>query len=134
MVHRLLSLPLSTEDHKNEVEIIKHIAIANGYKSNIIDKIINKKQNRLINIDVPKEKVKYITIEYGKMLHHTLKNQLKKQNIVLASKANNKLEDKLKFKNQIKSFDEYDGTGVYRLNCSDCSNFYIGQTLSLIHI
>ena len=30
MVHRLLSLPLSTEDHKNEVEIIKHIAIANG--------------------------------------------------------------------------------------------------------
>ena len=73
MVHRLLSLPLSTEDHKNEVDIIKHIAIANGYKSNIIDKIINKKQNRLINIDVPKEKVKYIAIEYGKMLHHTLK-------------------------------------------------------------
>ena len=54
MVHRLLSLPLSTEDHKNEVEIIKHIAIANGYKCNIIDKIINKKQNRLINIDMPK--------------------------------------------------------------------------------
>ena len=45
----MLSLPLSTEDHKNEVDIIKHIAIANGYKSNIIDKIINKKQNRLIN-------------------------------------------------------------------------------------
>ena len=97
----------------------KRQAVANGYKSNIIDKIINKKQNRLINIDVPKEKVKYIAIEYGEMLHYTLKNQLKKQNIVLASKAYNRLENKLKFKNQNKSFDEYDGTGVY---------------LSLIHI
>ena len=27
MVHRLLSLPLSTEDHKNEVEIIKHLSL-----------------------------------------------------------------------------------------------------------
>ena len=65
---------------------------------------------------------------YGEMLHHTLKNQLKKQNVVLASKANNKLKNKLKFKNKNISFDEYDSTGVYRLNCSDCSQFYIGQT------
>ena len=49
---------------------------------------------------MPKEKVKYIAIEYGEMLHYILKNQLKKQNIVLASKANNKLKNKLKFKNQ----------------------------------
>ena len=72
MIHRLMSLPLSTEDYKNEVDIIKHIATANGYKSNIIDKIINKEQNRPINIDGPNKKVKYIAIEYGEMLHLSL--------------------------------------------------------------
>ena len=53
---------------------------------------------------------------------------MKKQNIVLASKATNKFENKLNFQSKIRPSDEYDGTGVYKLNCSDCSQFYIGQT------
>ena len=56
MIHRLLALPLSTEDYKNELGIIKHIATAYGYKNHIVDRIINKKQNRPINIDVSKKK------------------------------------------------------------------------------
>ena len=68
---------------------------------------------------MPKEKEKYVAIEYGELLHHTLKNQLKKQNIVLASKATNKFENKLNFQSKRRPSDEYDGTGVY---------------LSLIHI
>ena len=129
MIHRLLALPLSTDDYNNELNIIKHIALANGYKSHIVDRIINKKQNKPINIDVSKEKVnKYIAIEYGENLYHTLKNQLKKHNITLASKASNKLEKKLTFTNKNIPSDIFDGTGVYRLNCSDCTQFYIRQT------
>ena len=69
-----------------------------------------------------------IAIEYGEILHHILKNQLKKHNITLASKASNKLEKKLTFTNKNIPSDIFDGTGVYRLNCSDCTQFYIGQT------
>ena len=35
---------------------IKHIALANGYKSHIVDRIINKKQNKPINGMYPKKK------------------------------------------------------------------------------
>ena len=86
----------------------------------------NKKQNKPININVSKEKVnKYIAIEYGENLYHTLKNQLKKHTITLASKASNKLEKKLTYTNKNIPSDIFDGTGVYRLNCSDCTQFYI---------
>ena len=53
---------------------------------------------------------------------------LKKHNITLASKVSNKLEKKLTFTNKNIPSDIFDGTGVYRLNCSDCTQFYIGQT------
>ena len=90
----------STDDYNSELNIIKHIALANGYKSHIVDRLINKKQNKPINIDVSKEN-KYIAIEYGENLYHILKNLLKKHNITLASKASNKLEKKLTFTNKI---------------------------------
>jgi len=40
MVHRLLTIPLSPQNYEREVKIIKHIAIANGYKSNMVDRLI----------------------------------------------------------------------------------------------
>jgi hypothetical protein len=42
MVHRLWSFPLSQEDFKNEVAIIKPISISNVYKSSLITVLIKK--------------------------------------------------------------------------------------------
>lgn len=40
-VNRLLSIPLKENDYIEEVSIIKFSAVANGDKSNIVDKIIS---------------------------------------------------------------------------------------------
>jgi hypothetical protein len=74
MVHRLLSIPLSQEDYKNEVAIIKHIAISNGYKTSLITDLI-KKYKKSHTKPQPKINSKYVAIDYGHMLHHTLKKK-----------------------------------------------------------
>ena len=45
-VHKLLTIPMEPSDYEEELNIIKQIAVANGYKSSTIDKLINKQQKR----------------------------------------------------------------------------------------
>ena len=42
LAHRLVNIPMNTEDYNDEVNTVKHIAIKNGYKSEMVDKIIYK--------------------------------------------------------------------------------------------
>lgn len=135
LVHRLLSVPLSVEDYANEVNIIKHIATVNGYNCDIVQKIIkkftkNKKAQSYTNLTkdtVANKKQTFVSIEYGELLHHTLKNELKKHNIILACKTTNKLEKHVNTKQGTIS-NKYDRSGIYKLNCNDCNKIYIGQT------
>src|SRR5436190_17639885 len=58
-----------------------------------------------------------------------VKKELKKENVVLASKTSNRLGKFIDVsKNKNKSENVYKGTGVYKLKCSTCNDFYIGQT------
>ena len=41
LAHRLISVPMNTEDYKEEYDIIKHIALKNGYNTEIVDKMIH---------------------------------------------------------------------------------------------
>ena len=43
-IHRLINTPLNHSDYLYEINIIKNIAINNGYNPNIIDKLIQKFQ------------------------------------------------------------------------------------------
>ena len=45
-VHRLLTIPLSEKDYNEEVNTIKYIAAANGYKSSLVDKLISKHKEK----------------------------------------------------------------------------------------
>ena len=47
LVHRLLSIPLSDEDYMNEIQIIKHMAIVNGYNSGMVEQLIKKHSKKM---------------------------------------------------------------------------------------
>ena len=56
LAHRLTNIPMDIEDYNDEINIIKHIAIVNGYNSKIIDKIKYKHANKLKRSDKVKHK------------------------------------------------------------------------------
>jgi hypothetical protein len=72
MVHRLLSIPIDPQDYENEVNIIKHIADANGYASKMIDEIICRKKNKNKNKISNQNQPQFVSVEYGQSLHNTL--------------------------------------------------------------
>lgn len=123
-VHRLLSIPMSDNDYKEEVNIIKYIAVANGFNSSLIDNLIYKHSNKTSK--APNQK-HYISAKYGSSLSHTFKNVMTRNNITVSFKTTNKLGSLLKERQQTDST-VYDKSGVYKLNCSDCPKYYIGQT------
>ena len=55
---------MNTEDYNDEVNTIKHIAIKNGYKSEIVDKIIYKHPKKLNSKNVAKCKTQYDSAIY----------------------------------------------------------------------
>lgn len=52
MVNRLLNIPLSQQNFKHELETIKHIAVANWYKADMVYKLIFKKKKVHINNNI----------------------------------------------------------------------------------
>ena len=80
-VHRLLNVPLSREDYRDEVNIIKYIAVKNGYKSNMIDNLIRKHRYKQNKMKTDKDKVQFVSAEYTNVLPNVIKNEFKKLNI-----------------------------------------------------
>src|SRR5436190_19160606 len=44
MIHRLLNVPLNTQNYTKELNTIKYIARSNGYTYNLIDRILTRQQ------------------------------------------------------------------------------------------
>ena len=131
-INRLINIPLTKKDYDEEVNTIKHIAITNGYKPEMIDKLIYKKKKKIKNqnktnnnINNPTTNTKYIAIEYTNILPQIIKNEFKKHNINISFKTNNNIQTILKPKTKK---DTKTCSGVYKINCDDCEQYYIGQT------
>ena len=60
MIHRLISIPLSEKAYSQELEIIKEIAVKNGYER----KLIEQKQNKIKKINSEKVKKKWKIQKY----------------------------------------------------------------------
>ena len=46
-IHRLLNIPLSPENYQKELSFTKQIAVNNGYKAELLDKMV---QNKLLKL------------------------------------------------------------------------------------
>lgn len=132
-VYRLLNIPMSELDYKNEVSILKQIAYNNGYDPKLIDSKINKIKTKLLKKEIYPQidpgNSKFISIPF---LNNNLSQQISK--IFKSYKPDIKISHKIGSnlgKSLINSKDKIDNlhkSGVYKLSCSDCDTTYIGRT------
>ena len=131
-VHRLINTPMSEENYNLELNLIKQIAVNNGYDAQIIDKIVKKKQyKKAINLIYPTQKAYtentfFQTLTYTGKITTNIGKFCKKRGIHIAYRTNNTLGKYIK--NNKSKTDKLYKSGVYQLNCGSCPKIYIGQT------
>lgn len=126
-------MPLSKFNKIKEIKLIKDIAKNNGYKTDMVDRLIRKQalmDKRIRYNTLQKEDKRYTSVTY--VNKHTLKigNLLnRKYKLTSAYKVNNTNRNRF-YNNNIETLDTYDKSGVYQLTCQNngCGSSYIGQT------
>lgn len=132
MIHRALSLPLSEEELQKELCTIENIAQSNKFCKQTIKKLITKKQKRLAfqliypKINDQENNQKYASLSYCGTLSENIANTLSKHNIKVAFKSQNNISNIIH--NPKDKTNKFDKSGVYKLKCSECDDFYIGQS------
>jgi hypothetical protein len=125
MIHRLNNIPMSIENYNTEVNTIKFLAQSNGYDHHLIDKIIHKTQNKRPHTTTDK---KFITLTYINKHSNRIANKFKKAGYKIAFRTLNKTKYALSNRTNPSHTDKFNNPGIYKLNCTDCDQFYIGQT------
>ena len=125
MIHRLYSVPLDPANHKEEVDIIKHIAIMNGYRSSLVEHLMLRHERRTNNPHRVTTNATYMAIDYTNNFSMLIRNTFKKHNIHIAFRTTNNIRKML---NNATRTSIEKRTGVYKMMCDDCNMHYIGQT------
>lgn len=99
--------------------------MANGYKSKMVDKLVRKHSNRNNALLKNRVNTKFISSMYGNFTPNILSNTFKRLNIKIAFQTNNNISKFLRMK-QPTPVEQ--NTGIYKISCSDCNSFYLGQT------
>jgi hypothetical protein len=132
LLYRLVYLPLSTEEFNQELNIIKSMAITNGYNVNIVDKLLNNKLkklaiSKLCPLSPSENKIKkWNRLRYVGKLSNKLARRFPKDKFNVAL-YNPVTLGSLLCKNKDR-IDPHLQSGIYRVNCGDCDKCYIGQT------
>ena len=133
LINRLLTIPLDNKNFNKELDIIITIAENNGYNKDVIYKLLQKKQRKIlyeriyIKQHIESEKTIYKKFKYIKNVTNSLSNELKKLNITPGLYNTGTLKNLL-VNNKIVRKDPLEKSGVYQINCKDCNFKYIGQT------
>lgn len=138
MVYRMLNVPMSEIDKKEEEEKIFHIAKVNGYGKSLIEDIIRKQKRSLfIKTRTTLKRIKtkpvaWMRLSYFPPLTDKIKNILKSVNISTAYASDRKIRNVL-CNNKDKT-DKINKPGIYKMFCEVCKCFYVGQTCRPCHI
>lgn len=117
---------MNDDKKKKEINIIKQIAFNNGYKPEIIDKLI-KHKNQQKNKTDDKDMINgYNKISYLGPISNKIMRILKKFKIKTTTKSINTLQET--FYNNKDKINPMDKSGVYKIQCGGCKANYIGQT------
>ncbi|XP_045474883.1 uncharacterized protein LOC123680811 [Harmonia axyridis] len=131
LVHRLISTPLSENNFKKEVEMLKLLTKNNGYSPDIIDKLILKKQREKLLTCIyppqPKDQMKrFVYINYIPQISDIVCNRLRKNRVDIV--CTNKKNLRSMFSDGRDKLSDSEKSGVYKLFCDECPAFYVGQT------
>lgn len=133
-VHRLLNVPLDANDFRAELNTIKHIAVNNGYKSELVDTILRRARKKmtekmLYNQTEDKEEKTgnmWVKIPYIGPSSYRFQRFLQNKEIRVAFYTTGSLKNLLC--NNKDKFKITDNSGIYSLTCGTCGGVYIGQT------
>jgi len=126
-----LNTPLSENRFKKELEYIKKVAQFNGFKTSLIQNMFKKAKKRfdkrskttLFGKEENKEWISTTYTNYYKTVQKTFK---KNGNKKVSFKTENNLKKKLQNPKD-RQLNE-DKSGIYQINCNNCTKLYIGQT------
>jgi hypothetical protein len=133
MINRLVKIPLQSNDYEKEKKIIKQLAVKNGYKNNLIDKLIKKatdKKNEE-NIAIRNVNQMYICMPYNATLNKSIRKTFQGSQYKISYRTKNncfRLIQRYSKNNQLMQNNKYDRSGVYEIKCAECPKYYIGQT------
>lgn len=132
MIHRLVNTPLNKQNYNQELKTIKIIAQNNGYEPKLINNILRKHEQKqtkkLLYAANKKEKYYYKSLPYfgeiSEKIARTIEKQNEKTKIAYRTPLNlgkllNNTKDKI---------DKSKKSGVYKLECDQCDEIYIGET------
>jgi Thiamine biosynthesis ATP pyrophosphatase len=116
------------------LNIIRQIAVRNGYSTALINKLFNKiRQRHLIksmtSLKTNRESLTYFNLPYIANISERIKHIFKKSDINISFKVSNNLKT-LTYPT-LDKIHKLDKNGVYMLTCS-CTCFYIGRTFRTV--
>ncbi|XP_069701805.1 metacaspase-2-like [Periplaneta americana] len=133
LIDRLLTTPLNRDNYNKELNYIKQIAFENGYENQLINNLIQKRKTKLhkkeyttLQPEKTQNKKQWHSLTYYGKITNKLSNFFKKQNINIAPRTNNKLNNIIP--NNTNHNEPLLNSGIYQLNCKNCTKTYIGQT------
>jgi hypothetical protein len=131
-IHRLNTLPLTTDRKNRELNTIKHIAARNGYSINIVEnlnrKIKQSIQKRSTKNEGITQRKKRIVVTYTDPHVSTLINIFRNTNIEITYKPDTKISKFLTSNKEMPN--KILNSGIYELICQTCNYAYVGQTSS----
>ena len=114
-IHRLLNTPLSPIEYTKEFNIIKQIALNNGYKVEVIDKLIEsislKQALRSVYATVKEKSNRFYSLAYFGKPSETIRKHLRFKNFKISFKTCNSLG--LHIKNNKSKTVKLQKSGVY---------------------
>jgi len=134
MAHRLVRLPLSITNYKNEYEYIKETANLNGFSVEVVDKIIYqhakkvKKWNlsTLFAQNIEKDTRQRVSMVFAPQITNKLKKVFSEHDLDIVHRSDQKLSNLLgSTKDKIPNLEK---SGIYSVQCGDCGKTYYGQT------
>uniref|UniRef100_A0A1B6G949 GIY-YIG domain-containing protein n=1 Tax=Cuerna arida TaxID=1464854 RepID=A0A1B6G949_9HEMI len=132
LIFRLLNTPLSEERSKKELNYIRNVAIFNGFDKSLVDNMYKKakrkqeKNSKTTLVPIQDKNTKWICTTWTNISRNVQKTIKKHTNMNITYKTRNNLKHKLKTPKD--SIDNQDKSGIYQIDCEDCSKTYIGQT------
>ena len=130
-IHRLVNVPLSNVDYMQEVKILKVIAKNNGYNPEMIDKLIFRKtqkiiQNLIFSPSSQKASQEWVSLPYVPSISNSVSQHFKKFDFkpIIINKLN---LGKILVNNKDQRCHSKK-SGVYEIKCASCNIKYIGQS------
>ena len=132
MINRMLSIPLTKENYEKELKTIKYLATQNGYNQNIIDSMLRnikkQKESKRNNHEI-KPTEKYISLPFNTSFNKAIRRTFYKTKYQIGYKTQNNAFNLInKMSAPKENIDLYEKSGLYKIECTDCEKFYIGQT------